>query len=282
MRVAVFVKASKASESGEMPSEKLLADMGRYNEELLKAGIMTDAAGLHPTSKAVRVRFSGSKRTVINGPFPETKELVAGYWIWNVKSMDEAIAWLKKCPNPMPEDSDIEIRPHFEAEDFGKEFTPELREKEAAMEAELSMRKANVQAYLFFNGQCEQALDFYTTALHAKVGGVMRYSESPDPLPPEMNKPEFANRIMHSEFKVGSITVMASDDCSTRTVKHEGIKLALSVPTEADATRVFKNLSEKGTIDMPLTPTFWSPNFGMVTDPFGIGWMVMVQPARGQ
>jgi hypothetical protein len=130
MRVIVMVKATKESESGTMPDEKLLTDMGKYNEELVKAGIMTAGEGLHPSSKGKRVRFSGSKRTVIDGPFAETKELIAGFWLWNVKSMDEAVEWLKRCPNPHNEESEIEIRPIFEAEDFGEAFTPELRAQE--------------------------------------------------------------------------------------------------------------------------------------------------------
>ena len=130
MRVMVIVKASKASEAGQMPDEKMLTDMGRFNEELVNAGIMLAGEGLHPTSKAKRVRFSGSTRTVVDGPFPETKELIAGYWIWKVKSMDEAIEWAKRCPNPHPDDSELEIRQIFEEEDFGAEFTPELREQE--------------------------------------------------------------------------------------------------------------------------------------------------------
>lgn len=130
MRVMVIVKATKGSEAGEMPSEQLLTEMGNYNEQLVKAGIMLAGEGLHPSSKGYRVRFSGKDRSVVNGPFAETKELIAGYWIWQVKSMEEAIEWVKKCPNPMNEESDIEIRQIFEAEDFGAEFTPELREQE--------------------------------------------------------------------------------------------------------------------------------------------------------
>lgn len=130
MRVMVMVKATRSSEAGEMPSERLLTEMGNYNEELSKAGILVAGEGLHPSSKGVRVRFSGKDRTVTDGPFPETKELVAGFWLWKVSSMDEAIEWVKRCPNPMMEDSDIEIRPLFEMEDFGEEFTPELREQE--------------------------------------------------------------------------------------------------------------------------------------------------------
>jgi len=130
MRVMVIVKASKASEAGEMPDQKLLEEMGRFNEELANAGIMLAGDGLHPTSKGKRVRFSGTRRTVVDGPFAETKELIAGFWIWQVKSMDEAVEWVKRCPNPHKEDSEIEIRPIFEAEDFGAEFTPELQEQE--------------------------------------------------------------------------------------------------------------------------------------------------------
>lgn len=131
MRFMVLVKATKESEAGEMPSEQLLAEMGKFNEELVKAGILLAADGLQPSSKGARVRFNGTKRSVINGPFPDTKELVAGYWIWQVKSKEEAIEWVKRCPNPMPKgESAIEIRQIFEAEDFGAEFTPELREQE--------------------------------------------------------------------------------------------------------------------------------------------------------
>ena len=130
MRFMVMVKATKDSEAGVMPDQKLLADMGKYNEELVKAGVMLAGEGLQPSSKGARVRFSGSKRTVLDGPFAETKELVAGFWIFQVKSKEEAIEWVKRCPNPMPGDSEIEIRQIFEAEDFGAEFTPELRKEE--------------------------------------------------------------------------------------------------------------------------------------------------------
>ena len=141
MRFMVMVKATKESEAGVMPDEKLFADMGKFNEELVKAGIMLAGEGLQPSSKGARVRFSGATRTVIDGPFAETKELVAGYWIWKVKSKEEAIEWVKRCPNPMPTDSEIEIRQIFEAEDFGAEFTPELRKQEERLRAEMAGRK---------------------------------------------------------------------------------------------------------------------------------------------
>ena len=137
MRFMIIVKASQDSEAGVMPSKELLTAMGNYNEELVKAGILIDGEGLHPTSKGTRVRFSGDKRTVIDGPFAETKELIAGYWIWQVKSKQEAIDWVKRCPNPMPgTEAEIEIRQVFEAEDFGAEFTPELREQEERIRAQ--------------------------------------------------------------------------------------------------------------------------------------------------
>ena len=137
MRVMVMVKATSESEAGKMPSTELLAAMGQFNEELVKAGVMQAGEGLHPSVKGKRVRFSGAKRSVIDGPFTETKELVAGFWLWQVKSMEEAVEWVKRCPNPMESDSDIEIRQVFEAEDFGDEFTPELRAQEERLRDEI-------------------------------------------------------------------------------------------------------------------------------------------------
>ena len=138
MRVMVIVKASKESEAGQMPSEQLLRDMGNFNEELVKAGVMLAGDGLHPSSKGKRVKFSGANRTVIDGPFAETKELIAGYWLWRVKSMDEAVNWLKRAP--FDGGTELEIRPIFEAEDFGKEFTPELRAREERLRTEIAQK----------------------------------------------------------------------------------------------------------------------------------------------
>jgi len=142
MRVMVIIKATKNSEAGVMPSEKLLADMGQFNEQLVKAGVMLAGEGLHPSAKGKRVVFTGAQKTVIDGPFAETKELIAGFWIWQVKSMDEAVEWVRRCPDPMPgEESEIEIRPVFEAEDFGEELTPELRALEQRLRAERERRQ---------------------------------------------------------------------------------------------------------------------------------------------
>jgi hypothetical protein len=141
MRFMVIVKASKDSEAGVMPSKQLLSEMGKFNEDLAKAGVLLAGEGLHPSSKGARVRFSGTKRTVIDGPFAETKELIAGYWLWQVKSKQEAIDWLKRCPNPHNEDCEVEIRQVFEAEDFGAEFTPELREQEERLREQIAKKK---------------------------------------------------------------------------------------------------------------------------------------------
>jgi hypothetical protein len=142
MKVMVVVKATKNSEAGVMPNEKLLAAMGKYNEELVKAGIMLAGEGLHPSSKGKRIKFSGNKRTVVDGPFTETKELIAGFWIWQVRSMEEAIEWARRCPDPMPgEEAELELRRIFGPEDFGTELSPELRSKEEHLRAEIERQK---------------------------------------------------------------------------------------------------------------------------------------------
>ena len=141
MRCMVIIKATKESEAGVMPGTELLAAMGKYNEDLVKAGIMLAGEGLQPSSKGKRVRFSGSERTVTDGPFTETKELIAGFWLWQVRSIEEAVEWVKRCPNPMPGESEIEIRPVFEMEDFGDELTPALKEQEDRLRQEIARQK---------------------------------------------------------------------------------------------------------------------------------------------
>lgn len=271
-----MVKATKSSEAGEMPSERLMADMMKFNEELVEAGIMRAGEGLRPSSDGRRVHFKGKERTVSDGPFGETNELVAGYWLWEVESIDQAVDWVKRCPNPMTEDSDIEIRPLYEMDDFS-ESDPEgkVKKQEEALSAAIATRDAVVQPYLFFGGRCEEALEFYKSAIGARIGMMLRFSESPDPMPDGMLPNGFENKIMHSEFTVGAATVMASDGCEPSSEIH-GFRLSLTVATEADAERVFNALATEGKVDMPLGKTFWSPRFGMVTDRFGIGWMVSV------
>ncbi len=141
MRFMIIIKATKDSEAGIMPSQQLLSEMGTFNAELVQAGVMLAGDGLHPSAKGARVRFSGTRRTLIDGPFTETKELIAGYWLWQCRSKEEAIEWVKRCPNPMPGESEIEIRQVFEAEDFGAEFTPELRAQEDRLRAQIAQKQ---------------------------------------------------------------------------------------------------------------------------------------------
>jgi uncharacterized glyoxalase superfamily protein PhnB len=276
MKVVVFVKATKSSEAGKMPDEKLLADMGKFNEELVKAGVMKAGEGLKPSSEGVRVHFSGTNRSVTDGPFAETKELVAGFWLWEVSSMQEAIDWVKRCPNPMIEDSDIDIRPLYAMEDFAEsDPAVDLSKQEGSLREKITMQQIVVQPYLFFGGRCDEALAFYEQAIGATVLMKMRFSESPDPVPEGMLQRGFEDKVMHASFKVGKMILMASDGCGDAT-SHEGFRLALSVENESVCDRVFAALADGGNIDMPLDKTFWSPRYGMVTDKFGIGWMVMV------
>ncbi|MCA9241349.1 MAG: VOC family protein [Planctomycetales bacterium] len=275
MRVMVMVKATEGSEAGEPPTEQLIADMGKFNEELVNAGIMKAGDGLKPSSAGVRVHFSGATRTVTDGPFAETKELVAGFWLWEVTSMEEAVEWVKRCPNPMYEDSDIDIRPLYDAEEFAEwDTSGEFAQHEESLRKKVMLQACSVQPYLFFSGRCEEALGFYEQALGAMVTMKLRFNESPDPLPEGMLQPGFENKIMHASFKVGQMTVMASDGCDDKR-KFEGFRLTLTVPTADDCDAVFDALAAGGTVDMPLAKTFWSPRYGMVTDKFGVGWMVM-------
>ncbi len=276
MKVMVIVKATKSSEAGQLPSEQLLTEMGKFNEELVRAGIMKAGEGLKPSSAAKRVHFHGNDRTVTDGPFAETKELIAGFWLWEVASMEEAVEWVKRCPKPMLEDSDIDIRPVFGMDDFA-ENDPQgtIRAQEESLQHTMALQEASVQPYLFFGGRCEEALTFYEQSLGATVVMKMRFDESPDAVPEGMLQAGFENKIMHSTFIVGKMMIMASDGCDDKS-KFAGFRLALSVPTEDAADSVFNALADGGKVDMPLTKTFWSPRYGMVTDKFGVGWMIMV------
>lgn len=283
MKVMVMVKASPGSEAGKMPTAELLNAMGQFNEELVKAGIMESGDGLKPSSQGYRVRFSGDKRVVTTGPFTETNELIAGYWIWNVNSIEEALEWVKKCPNPMEdEDSEIEIRTFYTMEDFA-DADPDgtAREQEDALRHTIAMRTATVNNYLFFSGRCEEAINFYRQHLGAQVNFILRFNESPASVPEGMLQEGFENKIMHAAFTLGDVKILASDGCNDAS-HFSGFRLTLTVQTAADAHRVFDALATGGSVDMPLAKTFWSPLYGQVTDRFGVGWMVMLpepQPA---
>ncbi len=213
MRVMVIIKATASSEAGTLPSEKLMSAMGKFNEELFQAGIIKSGDGLKPSRDGVRVRFSGSDRTVIDGPFAETKELIAGYWLWEVGSMQQAIDWVKRSPNPMPEESEIEIRPFYEMEDFA-DVDPEgvIADQENVLREKMEMQESTIQPYLFFGGRCEEALAFYEKTLGAKVVMKMRFSESPDAVPEGMLQAGFEDKIMHASLTIGKMTLMACEN----------------------------------------------------------------------
>lgn len=281
MRVMVIVKATDSSETGVLPSQELMVAMDKFNGELFQAGIMKSGDGLKPSREGVRVRFSGQERVVTDGPFSETKELIAGYWLWEVDSMQQAIDWVKRCPNPMPEESIIEVRPLFEIEDFASlDPDGELARQELLLREKMMMQESSVHPYLFFSGRCEDAITFYEQAIGARVIMKMRFSESPDPLPDGMLQTGFENKIMHASLKIGKMTIMASDGCDDKS-KFDGFRLTLNVANESVANTAFHALSEGGRVDLPLMKTFWSPRYGMVTDKFGVGWMVMVSGEAG-
>ncbi len=287
MRYMAIVKASKESEAGMKPSTELLAAMGKYNEELVKAGVMLAGEGLHPSSKGVRVRFSGKQRTVIDGPFAETKELIGGFWLWQVRSREEAIEWLKRAP--FDGGTEVELRPVFEAEDFGDALTPELREREERLRAQTVEQRAvqtaggaamPVQPYLNFDGRCDEALEFYRTALGAHVTMLLRFADGPPPSPDGCSAtlpPGSEKKVMHAEFRIGDTTLMASDCFCTGKPSFQGISIALSPPHDATAKRLFDALADGGKVCQPLSETFFASSFGIVTDRFGLNWMITVR-----
>ncbi|WP_434341089.1 YciI family protein [Motilimonas cestriensis] len=276
MKVMVMVKASKGSEAGELPSQELLTAMGAFNERLVEAGIMQEGEGLKPSNEGCRVHFRGSEREVSRGPFVETNELVAGYWIWQVDSLQEAIEWVKKCPNPMDEDSDIEIRPLYEMEDFDEiDSDGKVREQEEALRQNMAMQQAQANCYLYFSGDCDAALAYYQQHLGARLGMLLRFNESPDPVPEGMLPEGFDEKVMHCEFTIGNMTIFASDGCADDG-PFAGFSLTLTIDSEDELRRVFAALADGGSVGMALDKTFWSPLYGQVTDKFGVIWSLML------
>ena len=277
MRFMVIVKADKNTEAGVMPSEQLLREMGNYNEELVKAGVMLAGEGLHPSKKGARVVFSGKNRKVVDGPFAETKELVAGYWIWQCKDLDEAVEWARKCPNPTGEESVLEIRQIFEAEDFGAEFTPELRAQEERLLAEAKKldeaRKSGTKVnpvppstgatpYIVVKGAGD-AIAYYQRIFGAELVTRM---DAPDGL------------LMHSELKVGPALFMLTEErpeygsLSPLTIGGSATTAVLYVP---DADAVFNAAVASGAkVIMPMGDQFWGDRSGCITDPFGHNWFI--------
>jgi uncharacterized glyoxalase superfamily protein PhnB len=276
MRFMVLIKADKNTEAGKMPSEQLLADMGRFNEELVKAGVMLAGEGLHPSAKGARVRFRGKERTVVDGPFAETKELIAGFWLWQVKSKEEAIEWVKRCPNPLEGEAQIEIRQVFEAEDFGAEFTPELREQEQRLRSQIESRAGaapggkvvavppsrGATPYLVIKGASD-AIAFYQRQLGAEL--IFRLD---DP----------TGAVMHAEMQIGPARFMLTEErpqygaLSPKTIGGSASTAIVYVPKVDDV--VERAVKAGATVTMPVGDQFWGDRAGEITDPFGHKWMV--------
>ncbi len=270
MRFMVLIKADRNTEAGVMPSEQLLAEMGRFNEALVQAGVMVSGEGLHPSAKGARMRFSGSERTVLDGPFADTGGLVAGFWVWQVASKQEAIAWLRRCPNPMDgADAEIELRQIFEAEDFGAEFTPELRAQEERLRAELAAPRVSAvppvkgaTPYLVVKGAAD-AIAHYQAVFGAEL---LTRLDMPD------------GSVMHAELKIGPAHFMLTEERPQHNalgpLRRGGssVSLAIYVP-DADAV-VQRAVDAGASIGMPVANQFWGDRSGMVIDPFGHQWFV--------
>jgi uncharacterized glyoxalase superfamily protein PhnB len=264
MRFMVLIKSNADTEAGIMPSERMLTEMGQFNEELVKAGVMLSGEGLQPSSKGARVRLSGKQRTVVDGPFAETKELVAGFWLWQVKSREEAIEWARRCPNPTGEAGEIEIRQVFETEDFGAELTPELRAQEDRLRNELAVRTVDpvppsqgAIPYLVIR-DAAAAIGFYERVFGASV--VFRL-DTPDGKP------------MHAELKIGPARFMLTEERPDyQALGGTGSSVIAYVP-DVDATMA-RALVEGSTLGMPVEDQFWGDRSGSFTDPYGHQWMV--------
>jgi len=261
-------KGYETAKPGTMPEAKAVAAMMKYNEELAKAGVLLSLDGLHPPSMGARVHFEGGSPKVTDGPFAEAKEVLGGYWMIQVKSRQEAIDWAKRCPAGPNEV--IEIRQVQEMSEF-----PEDVQKAAGQVSLGAHGPKLVQPYLSFNGRCEEAIEFYRAAIGAQVITQIRFKDIPNQ-PPGMVPPGAENKLMHAAFKVGETTVLASDGQCTGSAQFEGITLSLTAPSNDEAERLFAALADGGKVTMPLAPTFFSTRFGMVTDRFGVAWMVSV------
>lgn len=261
-------KGYETAKPGTMPDAKAVAAMTRYNQELAKAGVLLGLDGLHPPSTGARVHFEGGTPQVTEGPFAGVQEVLGGYWMIQVSSRQEAIDWAKRCPAGPNEV--IEIRQVQELGDFPEDV------RKAAEEMPLGARgPRQVQPYLSFNGRCEEAIEFYRGAINAQVVALLRFKDVQGQ-PAGRVPPGSENKIMHAAFKVGETTVLASDGECSESAQFEGISLTLMAPSNEEAERLFAALADGGQVKMPLAQTFFSSRFGMVTDRFGVTWMISV------
>ncbi|MBU6950168.1 YciI family protein [Hahella sp. HN01] len=269
MRFLIIRKADKNTEAGVMPGDDLISAMGSYNQELANAGAMLDGTGLKPSDKGARIKFSGGKPTVFDGPFAETKELIAGYTMIQAKSKEEAIEWACRWP-ALDGDGEVEleIRQLYELEDFAPS---EGLEQHKTLRAQLSAKPPQVNTYLFFNGQCKEAFEYYAQVLGGKIEYSVTFAECPDPT---QNPPGWEDKIMHICMTVGDRRLMASDTPPGHFEEPKGFFVQLDMDTPEEADRLFNALLEGGQVRMPLQQTFWAQRFGMLVDRFGTPWMI--------
>lgn len=269
MRFAIIRKADDDTEKGCMPSDEMLAAMGQYNQKMVEAGIMRTGEGLRPTSDGVRIRYSKGVPTVTDGPFTETRELIAGFTIIEVDSKEEAIEWAKKWPKLDADGGvELELRQLFELEDFeqgeGTQLHGELHKR-------IARQPANVCPYLFFQGNCQEAFELYEDCLGGKIEAMMTHAEAPaGEGGPEMP----ADAIMHACLRVGKWMLMASDAPPEYFEKPQGFYVQISIDNPEQAERAFNRLAEGGQVRMPFAQTFWAYRFGMLVDRFGTPWMI--------
>ena len=261
-----YIEESLWDSLPEDQRQRMMNECFDYDDHLRRGGHFVGGEALQPASKAVTLRSRNGTVDVVDGPYAETKEMLGGILLLEARDLNHAIALMSQHPGVKA--GPFEIRPAAE------EINALVAARDAAV-AQHSTSAAAIQPYLFFDGRCEEALEFYRAALGAQIDMVMRYKDSPEPPPPGMVPPGYEEKVMHASFRVGGATVMASDGCGAANT-FSGFSLALSVPTEAEADRSFDALADGGQVQMPLAKTFWSPRFGMVTDRFGVGWMVMV------
>ena len=269
MRFIIMRKADQNTEAGVMPSNELLLAMGQYNEELVKAGVMLDGMGLHPTSRGYRIQFENGNPIVTDGPFTETKELLAGFTLIQTRTPEEAIEWVKRWP-ALDGDANVtlELRRVFEMEDF---VEGEGIQKHREVEAQLNKPKMKINPYLTFTGNCREAFEYYGQVLGAEPQ-IMSQGESPiaSQIPVEHH-----HRVMHAHLDLGDSVVMGSDsgeECGASPTSNGAVTLNLDNPELAD--RIFAALADNGTTIMPLENTFWAKKFGMLVDRFGVKWMI--------
>lgn len=269
MRFIILRKADKNTEAGAMPSEELLSAMADYNAELAKAGTMVTGEGLQPSAKGARITFDNGKPIVTDGPFAETKELLAGYTVIDVNSKEEAIEWVKRWP-PMDGDGNVELelRQVFELSDFEPGAGID---KHAQLGEQLAKQPSNMAPYLMFNGQCREAFEFYAECLGGHINALITHGETPvaDEVPESWH-----DMIIHACMNVGKWSLMASDAPPDMYEKPQGIYVQIAIDDPARAEKAFNALSEGGTVRMPFEQTFWAYRFGMLVDRFGIPWMI--------